>query len=154
MRVSRTAKSCGPGISTPMLTRVNASHCARTVATSPITGESTKEAVKTIARGMPDVSGVTVVTCLRAFIFARKATGATGARHSLLPLIRRGVVCNNSGVWRRGNIALRQSEEHSAEAIQLFWIASLALAMTGARCLTCENECQERCQTQFPSTPR
>jgi len=39
---------------------------------------------------MPDVSGVTVVTCLRAFYFARKAAGATGARHSLRPLISEG----------------------------------------------------------------
>ena len=69
MRVLRTAKPCGPGISTPMLTRDNASHCAGTVATSPITGESTKEAVKTIARGMPDVSGVTVVDLLGVLLF-------------------------------------------------------------------------------------
>ncbi len=32
-------------------------------------GESTKEAVKTIARGMPGVSGVTVVTTLVWFVF-------------------------------------------------------------------------------------
>jgi hypothetical protein len=34
---------------------------------SPITKESAKEAVKTIARGMPGVSGVTVVTNARVF---------------------------------------------------------------------------------------
>jgi hypothetical protein len=34
---------------------------------SPVTGESTKEAVKTIARGMPGDSGVTVVTMLVCF---------------------------------------------------------------------------------------
>jgi len=34
---------------------------------SPVAGESTKEAVKTIARGMPGVSGVTVVTNARVF---------------------------------------------------------------------------------------
>ena len=34
-----------------------------------LSGETTKETVKTIARGMPDVSGVTAVTCLRAFYF-------------------------------------------------------------------------------------
>ncbi|MDE1936793.1 hypothetical protein, partial [Bradyrhizobium sp.] len=34
---------------------------------SPITRETTKETVKTIARGMPDVFGVPAVTCLRAF---------------------------------------------------------------------------------------
>src|SRR6476646_1998191 len=36
--------------------------------TSMVTGESTKETVKTIARGMPGVSGVTVVTTLVCFI--------------------------------------------------------------------------------------
>jgi hypothetical protein len=34
---------------------------------SPVTGESAEETVKTIARGMPDVSGVTVVTNACAF---------------------------------------------------------------------------------------
>jgi hypothetical protein len=54
---------------------------------SPVTGESTKETVKTIARGMPGVSGVTVVTMLVCFfIFAHKAAGALSARHSLRPL--------------------------------------------------------------------
>src|SRR5437879_12331986 len=38
-----------------------------TVTTKPITGESTKETVKTIARGMPGVTGVTVVTMLECF---------------------------------------------------------------------------------------
>jgi hypothetical protein len=37
------------------------------VTTSPITRESPKETVKTIARGMPGVSGVTVVTNARVF---------------------------------------------------------------------------------------
>jgi hypothetical protein len=54
---------------------------------SPVTGESTKETVKTIARGMPGESG-----CFRGdyacvlFSFARKAAGAASARHSLRPL--------------------------------------------------------------------
>src|ERR1700693_6548411 len=38
---------------------------------SPVTGESAKETVKTIARGMPDVSGVTVVTNSRVFFYTR-----------------------------------------------------------------------------------
>jgi hypothetical protein len=43
---------------------------------------------KTIARGMPGVSGVTVVTMLVCFYhFAREAAGASSARHSLRPLI-------------------------------------------------------------------
>jgi hypothetical protein len=41
----------------------------------------------TIARGMPDDFGVTVVTMLVCFfIFAREAAGASSARHSLRPL--------------------------------------------------------------------
>jgi hypothetical protein len=35
--------------------------------------------------GMPGDPGATVVTCLRAFYFARKAAGALGTRHSPLP---------------------------------------------------------------------
>jgi hypothetical protein len=42
-----------------------------TVAKEPVTGESTKETVKTIARGMPGDSGVTVVTTLVCFILFR-----------------------------------------------------------------------------------
>ena len=57
---------------------------------SPVTGESTKETVKTIARGMPGVSGVTVVTNSCAFYFAHEAAGASGARHSLRPLMSEG----------------------------------------------------------------
>ena len=46
---------------------------------------------KTIARGMPGRSGVTVVTMLVClFYFAYEAAGALRARHSLRPLIFRG----------------------------------------------------------------
>jgi hypothetical protein len=58
-----------------------------TVAKSPVTGESTKETVKTIAQGRPGQSGEPVVTTLVCFIyFAREAAGATGTRLSLRPL--------------------------------------------------------------------
>src|ERR1700710_2754758 len=54
-------------------------------------GESTKETVKTIARGMPGETGVTVVTTLVCFVSktACEAAGASSARHSLRPLIGR-----------------------------------------------------------------
>src|SRR5437868_14538794 len=53
----------------------------------PITGESTKETVITVARGMPGETGVTVVTTLAClFYFACEAAGASSARHSLRPL--------------------------------------------------------------------
>jgi hypothetical protein len=49
---------------------------------------------KTIARGMPDESGVTVVTTLVCFfIFAREAAGASSARHSLRPLNFQMALC-------------------------------------------------------------
>jgi len=58
-----------------------------TVANKPGHRGSTKETVKTIARGMPGDPGVTVVTMLVCFFyFAHKAAGALSARHSLRPL--------------------------------------------------------------------
>jgi hypothetical protein len=61
---------------------------------------------KTIARGMPGDSGVTVVTTLVCYLHtAHEAAGASGARHSLRPLISRaGCFLQNSGA-RRGEIA-------------------------------------------------
>ena len=63
--------------------------------TSPVTRESAEQAVKTIAQGMPDVSGEPVVTNARAFYPPRAAAGATGARHSPLPSW--GSVCSPPG---------------------------------------------------------
>jgi len=54
--------------------------------------KSAKETVKTIARGMPGVSGVTVVTNSRVFS-TREAAGASVARHSLRPLMEEGKNC-------------------------------------------------------------
>jgi len=45
---------------------------------------------KTIARGMPGDSGVTVVTNACAFYTAHAAAGAPSARHSLRPLMSEG----------------------------------------------------------------
>ncbi len=53
---------------------------------SPVTGESAKDTVKTIAQGMPDDSGVPVVANACAFFVAHAASGATRIRHSLRPL--------------------------------------------------------------------
>src|SRR5471030_1531437 len=54
---------------------------------------------KTIARGMPDVSGVTVVTTLVCFVSqtACEAAGASSARHSLRPLLNRAETSAKSG---------------------------------------------------------
>jgi hypothetical protein len=58
-----TAKSCGPDAPTLESSRWRQLR-RRRWQKSPVTGESTKETVKTIARGMPGDSGVTVVTTL------------------------------------------------------------------------------------------
>src|SRR3984893_9700489 len=69
---------------------------------SPVTGESTKETVKTIAQGRPGRSGEPVVTTLVClFQFAREAAGATGTRLSLRPLFFEGLgFVHNSGAIR------------------------------------------------------
>ena len=88
-RLKRTAKSCGPDTPT-LVSRFAGLLAERRGQESPVPGESAKYAVKTIARGMPGDSGVTVTTCVRATLtFARKTAGASGARHSLRPLIFR-----------------------------------------------------------------
>jgi hypothetical protein len=109
--------------------------------TSPVTGESAKETVKTIARGMPGDSGVTVVTMLVCFfIFAHKAAGAIRA-----PGIPCALCSSGGGKFRhnsrenarrdRGRIPRRHCEERKRRSnpFLLFaaqWIASLTLAMT------------------------
>jgi len=67
-----------------------------------VTGESTKETVKTIARGMPGDSGVTVVTNACAYYQCTRGCGRIGARHSLRPLLSRaGNSEQSSGELRR-----------------------------------------------------
>ena len=86
----RTAKSCGPDAPT-LASSLAETIREATVAKSPVTGESTKEAVKTIARGMPGNPGEPVVTNSSCFLhFAREAAGALGTRQSLRPLFSRG----------------------------------------------------------------
>ncbi len=95
--LKRTAKSCGSDAPRLASSFAEASRPNRALdktisagrrwQNSMVTEESTKEAVKTIARGMPGDSGVTVVTMLVCFFyFAREAAGASSARHSLRPL--------------------------------------------------------------------
>jgi hypothetical protein len=100
--ILRTAKSCGPDAPTLASSRRRQLR-GRRWQESPVTGESTKETVKTIARGMPGVSGVTVVTILVcSFYFACEAAGALSARHSLRPPMGDGFM-QDSGELRRGN---------------------------------------------------
>ena len=86
----RTEKSCGPDTPT-LVSSLRMQVRRRRWQESPVAGESTKETVKTIARGMPGVSGVTVVTTLVCYQHtAHEAAGASSARHSLRPLISEG----------------------------------------------------------------
>ncbi len=71
---SRTAKSCGPDAPT-LASSSRKQFRGRRWQTSPVTGESAKETVKTTARGMPDVSGVTVVTNACAFYHGARGCG-------------------------------------------------------------------------------
>ena len=64
----RTAKSCGPDVPTLISTRDDAIASHGDGDKSPVSGESTKETVKTIAREMPDLRWP-VVTSSCAFIF-------------------------------------------------------------------------------------
>ena len=61
-----------------------------TVVNKPGHRGDAKETVKTIARGMPGVSGVTVVTNARALLHYTRGCGRIGARYFLRPLIFRG----------------------------------------------------------------
>ena len=98
------------------------------MAKKPVTEESPKETVKTIARGMPDESGVTVVTISCAFYFCTRGRGASSARHSLRPLNFRWLhVLQNSRricgeiaeAWVGVNCQRCHCEEQRDEAIQL-----------------------------------
>jgi hypothetical protein len=69
-RLMRTAKPCGPDAPTLVSSLAEVS-ARRRWQTSPVTEESAEETVKTIARGMPGDSGVTVVTNSRDFFYTR-----------------------------------------------------------------------------------
>src|ERR1700736_5243375 len=85
MALMRTAKSCGPDA--PTLASSFADFSAqRRWQESPVTGESTKETVKTIACGNAGCSGVLVVTTLVCYQHtAHEAAGAAapGIPHAL-----------------------------------------------------------------------
>jgi hypothetical protein len=114
------------------------------------TEKSTKDTVKTIARGKPDEPSVPVVTNSCAFHFAHEAAGAMGTRLSLHPLTFRGWFMHSPGALRVAAMrtlallccltsevcaAFVIARSVSSEAIptvsaSTVWIASLSLAMT------------------------
>jgi hypothetical protein len=72
--LKRTAKTCGPDAPT-LASSWWKQFRLRRWQKSPVTEESTEETVKTIARGMPDVSGVTVVTNACAYYHYARGCG-------------------------------------------------------------------------------
>src|SRR6476646_11768432 len=84
MMLQRTAKSCRSDA--PMPASSLREGAQATVSTKHGHREEHEVSRKTIARGMPGDSGVTVVTNSCAFSPAREAAGALCARHSLRPL--------------------------------------------------------------------
>ncbi len=103
MMLKRTAKSCRSDA--PMLASSLREEAQATVSNKPGHRGEREVSRKTIARGMPGETGVTVVTTLVClFSFACEAAGALDARHSLRPLFSwGGWFLQNSGASRRGN---------------------------------------------------
>jgi hypothetical protein len=99
-RSRRTAKSCGPDIPTLISSE---RQCLRIAAydggnKARLTEEITKETVKTIARGMPGETGVTVVDLLGVlFIFRTRGCGRFGRPAFPAPLSMRELDLQNSG---------------------------------------------------------
>src|SRR5207248_97502 len=98
----RTAKSCGSDA--PTLASSFAVNARRRWQTSPVTGKSTKETVKTIAGGMPGVSGVTVVTMLVCFFILHARLRAHRAPGIPCALSLGETFMHNSGASRRGRV--------------------------------------------------
>ena len=108
----RTEKSCGPDTPT-LVSSLRMQVRRRRWQESPVAGESTKETVKTIARGMPGDFRRDRGDYARVLTspFAREAAGASSARHSLRPLIEEG------GIFKikLGRIRPRDREAVSAQ---------------------------------------
>ena|SRR5258706_7727659 len=95
MMLKRTAKSCRSGA--PMLA---SSLREEARATEPGHRGEHEVSRKTIARGMPGETGVTVVTTLVCLFFiTHEAAGASSARHSLRPLISGGATFRTKLAW-------------------------------------------------------
>jgi hypothetical protein len=102
MMLARTAKSCRSDAPMPASSLRGAAQA--TVSNKHGHRGEHEVSRKTIARGMPGNSGVTVVTNSCVCFFTHEAAGALGIRHSLRPLLSRGAngSCKTSGASRRG----------------------------------------------------
>src|SRR5260370_41550794 len=91
-----TAKSCGSDAPRPASSLREEAQA--TVPTKPGHRGDHEISRKTIARGMPGETGVTVATMLVClFYFAREAAGALGIRHSLRPLFSGRMILQKLG---------------------------------------------------------
>jgi hypothetical protein len=109
MALVRTAKSCRSDA--PWLASSLREQAQATVSSKPGHRGEREVSRKTIARGMPGETGVTVVTTLVCFFsFAYEAAGASSARHSLRPLIFREAneLVKTRAKSRRGNAEARR----------------------------------------------
>ena len=118
--LTRRVKSCGPGAPTLASSSRGGNPLERRWQESPVTGETTKETVKTTAQGMPVDCGVPVVTTLVCFPFLHArlscafhfCTRGYGCelriRHSLRPLLSR-VIAQQLGRYPRRENAGRGS---------------------------------------------
>jgi hypothetical protein len=89
---TRTAKSCGPDAPT-LASSLRMMICKRRWQKSPVTGESTKETVKTIAQGMSECFGVPVVTTLVwLFFIPTRGCGCNGHPAFPAPSVFRGTL--------------------------------------------------------------
>src|SRR3954465_6175211 len=110
-----------------------------TVTTSPITGEITKETVKTVACGNAGYSGLPVVTNSYAFLFCMRGCGCVGTRHSPRPSHGKGgKFTHNSDAFaprERGRVtdlapSLASAAKQSSFLLSLTMDCFAALAMT------------------------
>jgi hypothetical protein len=103
-RWRRTAKPCGPDAPT-LASSWRKRFRRRRWQTSPVTGESTEETVKTIARGMPGDPGVTVVTNARAFYHTTRGCGRTRRPAFPAPSLERAERAGQASRETSGEIA-------------------------------------------------
>ena len=121
----RTAKSCGSDA--PMPASSLREDAQATVSNKHGHRGEREVSRKTIARGMPGRSGVTVVTMLVCLFFTHEAAGASRARHSLRPLnFRRREILGrtraesrgeNAGVHLEGSVIARSESDEAIHSL-------------------------------------
>jgi hypothetical protein len=96
-----------------------------TVTIKPVTGEITKETVKTIARGKPGVPVNLWSTTVCFLPFAHGAMGAAGTRFSLRPYFGCDVLSS------LGRLAPRERERMSPSSVRTMTLCNIVTAASG-----------------------